>query len=577
MLTSKTSKNAPPFLVVANDPYGSDVSTNPFAVSVVPAENPLAILPLAVSTPSISKYVGQLASSWKITPTSLTVNLRKGIRWQDGQPVTATDVADSALLNGLDGNAMWEAIDGITTPNDDTVVFHLRSNISSYIAESNILTMAPLPMQQYGQFVPPNIEKDLVAYNSLLQTNPTAATSSSYEKVISSAFTKLVHYKPSKVIGDGPFKLEAITSSEVKYVRWPASPFAKNIRVPTIIWQESSTSTNAGELFSKEADYSWTGFGGSIIKRALHTPGLHLYYLPSFGQDGFYFNDKRYPTNLLPVRQAIAYVINRKRLTLLETGGVSFKHVTQHPDLIDHQIVSQYLTKAQLDSLNTYSYNPTKATKLLQSVGFKKKGQWWYLPDGKQFTLSITGPAGWTGPGTAPIVAADMLTKFGIKATGSDIEQPGYWTYQQQGSYLMDWGWGAGSVDPLLGLSGVLGPNENFPTLGNYKGDPGIGFGPTMNVPGLGNVDVSTTIEHQAETVSPGPEMKKLTQDWAQLVNKELPVIAYNTRGSPLYWSDIQYKDWPPKSSPLWAITAINVGGQGIMLMMEHGYIRPRS
>lgn len=565
-----------PFLVVANDPYGSDVSENPYDASVVPAMEPLAILPLAISTSNITKYMGQVASSWSLTSKKFTVHLRRGLTWQNGRPVDAKDVVATALLDGLDGDAMWEDIAGISTPNKLTVVFDLLPDVSSYDVESSILGIYPLPVSQYGKFVPKGLMKDLVSYYKMLKKNSGAAAKSAQEKAISSAFTRLAQFHPKSVIGDGPFRLEAVTSSEVKFVRWDGSPFAKHVHVRQIDWQESSVTTNAGELLSNEADYSWTGFGASVMRRAMHTPGLHLYDLPTFSQDAIYFNNRHYPLNLLTVREAIAYVINRRQLMLLEAGGTNFFHPSVHPDLIDDQIVSRYLTRTQLDSLKTYSYDPSKAASLLRSVGFTKRHDEWYLPDGKQFTLTFDGPAGWVYPSTASIVGAKMLSSFGIKTTATNVEQPGYWTYQKQGNYQLDWGWGAGSVDPLVGMASVIGPGDNFSALGNYQGDPGIGFGPVVKVPGLGKVNVSQTIQSEAETVSPGPQMRKLVWDWARLINQQLPVIAYDTRDSPLYWSNAHYTDWPQKSNPLWAITAINVSGQGIMLMMEDGYIRPR-
>lgn len=57
-----------------------------------------------------------------------------------------------------------------------------------------------------------------------------------------------------------------------------------------------------------------------------------------------------------------------------------------------------------------------------------------------------------------------------------------------------------------LGMKGsaMLGPISNYPTLGNYAGDRALGFGPVVDVPGLGKVSVSETIAKEYETVPPG-------------------------------------------------------------------------
>jgi peptide/nickel transport system substrate-binding protein len=117
--------------------------------------------------------------------------------------------------------------------------------------------------------------------------------------------------------------------------------------------------------------------------------------------------------------------------------------------------------------------------------------------------------------------------------------------------------------------------------VGNYAGDRGLGFGPTETVPGLGSVDVPATIGQESEQVGPGPQMDKLVYDWARLVNQQVPFITYATKVYQFPYSSQNFTDWPPVNSqgtsPLWDILGQGNITQGLTLMLEDGYIRPKS
>jgi DNA-binding transcriptional regulator YhcF (GntR family) len=91
-------------------------------------------------------------------------------------------------------------------------------------------------------------------------------------------------------------------------------------------------------------------------------------------------------------------------------------------------------------------------------------------------------------------------------------------------------------------------------------GDHGTGFGPKMNVPGLGKVDIPSTIDQQAEQVGPGTQMKQLVWDWPRLVNQQVPYLTYATKVYQFPHSSQRFTNWPPMNaqgtSPLWNILA---------------------
>lgn len=87
---------------------------------------------------SDNKLVGDLAEKWSVDDSErvYTVKLRENLRWHDGQPLTAKDVAYTyKLIQNPETksylNSGWRNVK-ITTPNDRTVVFTLPGSLSSF-------------------------------------------------------------------------------------------------------------------------------------------------------------------------------------------------------------------------------------------------------------------------------------------------------------------------------------------------------------------------------------------------------------------------------------------------------------
>lgn len=573
-----TAASTKPFFVTANDPWGTDWSFNMFSPQFVAtfADN-MTILQLALqNTKGLATFTPQVATSWKLSKGTLTVNLRHSMKWQDGTALTSQDVLDSVILQGITAGALWQDISSVSAPNQYQVVYKLVPTVAVSTAETNILTMFVLPHQQWSQFIKPGILTTLESYYKIDRTNPTAATKTAAGKEISSLDSQIVKYKPSTFIADGPYEIAKVTISEAKLVKNPDFYNASKVKVPQVIWQETPTATTGeGEELAGQVDYTWNGYTGATWLSILKAPHMHIIARPNYADYAIYFNSRHYPLNMVQVRQALAYILHTPSLLVANDGKPNYDHYVKHPSLLESAIENLYLTKKQIDSLNPYKYNPAKATSLLKSVGFHKRNGQWYEPNGKRFTLTMNAPAGWSGVEITPKYVAGVLDHFGIKTSGSAVEQPGYWTYQQQGNFELDWGWGGfGGLNPLSYFNGVIGPSLNYSTSGAYKGDPGIGFGPVMNVPGLGKVNIVNTINQQATTVSYGPRMKQLVWDWARLVNQQVPVVLFGDKNLPIQYSTARYT-WPSPHNSVWTLMGLNISG-ALGVMFGNGMIKPK-
>lgn len=562
---------AAPFTYANPGGWGDSWTYNLFATSGFPGDfYTYVLLPLAMAMPpKFGVYTPELASSWKTSAQAITVTLRKGVKWQDNKPLTSTDVLDTLLLDGINGNTIWENFTAVKTAGPRTVIFDLKPKVPAAIVLSDVLGTTVVPGSVYSKFLTPGLQKNLLSYYTQLEANTKSGktTTTAFSKALAKQDKSLQEFHVGTMIGDGPFKLVKMTTSDILMKKWDGFWDASKIAVPEIDERAfASNDTVYPALFSHRLVAAQTGAPAPIVDRFLRTPGIKYTTANNYGQFAFYFNSNRYPFNMLAVRKAIVYLIDRKTLLVEQDSGRTPHVPVGHIDGLIDSVAHQWLTPSQIKSLNPYPYDPTEAAKLLTSAHFKKVNGEWIMPNGKPFTISLGGPSGWSGPDAGIIIVANRLTKFGIKTKATAVEQPGYWTQQDNGEFQMDWGW--------LGDDGLNPLNEFAYDFTGTPPQKWINFSNLGPVPGLGKLNVKTAITTEEDSVSPGPKMAQLTWDWARYINQELPAFGYGNKHEQFEYTTNVYTDWPKPSSKLWDLTGYNLAG-GYLQMMEDGYIRP--
>lgn len=556
-------------------------SYNPFSSNFPGFASDLVYLPLALQIPpKISGYEPQLATSWKMSGTKLVIRLRGGVHWQDGKSFTSKDVYDTFLLDGTEGAGGWSDFSDISAPNAHEVVLTIRKGVPAANLEAAVLGVTPYPASVYGSYITPKLKSEEIAYYNLATESPSSAANSPEGKALSSVFTKLAADHPPTMIGDGPFRLVNMTLNEAKLARWSGFYDASKVHIAGIDYKGATENQLIYPwLLHGIADFSNVFMPPAIVSQWLKTRGAHI-AIPHAFQFDLTFDARRYPLNMVKVRQALAYVMPRSTMVRTVYGTVDpDAAVEPHPDGMAPWQESLYLSKAQIAKLNTYPLDPAKATSLLKSAGFhKSKGQW-ITPEGKPFTLTVYIQSAASDVVSSMDIASKAFSAFGIKTTLTAIPSASVTPDLEQGSSDLAWVTD-NNLNPLIQYDNILGHTDNFPNIGTYKGDQGIGFGPTVKVPGLGVVNVPDTLDAEAASVPPGPKMNKLVWDWARLVNQDLPYLQWQNKLHQYPYSTRNFTDWPPVgkdgTSPLWDVFGYNLNG-GLLLSLERGYLRPHS
>jgi peptide/nickel transport system substrate-binding protein len=556
-------------------------SFNPYNVNGLGIQNDFVTMRLAiVKSPSLTEFIPQLADKWEVVGGKLNIHLREDAKWQDDTPVTSKDLHDTAILNALRGDGFWNDITGVDIVDDHTVAFTLKKGQPESLAKLDILNaIRPYPSSVYGKLVTDELKQDVIKYYTAQQQDPEKASGMAEFKRMSEAFKDLAAMKVPELIGNGPFQLENITTKEAKLVKWDGFWEADKIKFAGIQYLNGSTQTVYPQLFSGNVHFSNVYMPPPILKRWKSTPDSNTALPLGFGFT-MLFNSNRKPLDSKAVRQALAYAIPRQQISEAaygtdEAAGGTWKEVSTG---ISPSLESLYLDPAKIDQLNKYPVDLAKATELLQGEGFTKKGDQWIMPDGKPFTLTFIANAETTDIVTSFNSAAKALTAFGIKSEVNATSGAQQSADQHNGDFQIGSGF-VGGNNPLGMYNSVLGPGNNFTKQGNYAGKRGIGFGPNVNVPGLGEVDIASTIDGQVRTIEPGPAMNEQVWNWAQLVNEEVPYIWYATKVYQFPYSTKEFTNWPPmndkNTSELWDIISADMNG-GVSLAIQQGFITPK-
>ncbi|MGH0944652.1 ABC transporter substrate-binding protein [Bacillus mycoides] len=325
-----------------------------------------------VSTDKQGKPTPELAEKWDISSDQLTYtfHLRKDLKFSDGSPLTADDVAftltllhDKAYEGDKDisqyavkgGKEYKEgkatSIEGIQVVDPQTI------KITTEKVNSQALTALGgevLSKAYYG--------KD-------------------YKQNTSLDYLKALYEKP---IAAGPYKFEKyIPGQEVRFVA-NENYYAGKPKIPNFIYKITSGDTKLQLFQTGEVDYTGLGTGDEVLEqaKALEFANIQIETAASFSY--IYMNNNKPYLKDKKVRQALIYGLDRKKYvdTALKGYG-TVANVPIHP-------TSWAYTE---EGVNKYEYDKEKAKKLLDEAGWKVGSDGVREKDGQKLKLSYFGPS----------------------------------------------------------------------------------------------------------------------------------------------------------------------------------------
>jgi peptide/nickel transport system substrate-binding protein len=477
-------------------------------------------LPLATYRAGSEEYVPMLAEQWKLSEDNkeIQVNLRNDVTWFSGDKFTSKDVWTTFMAFRLVGDPVWNYIEEVEVINDSQLTFKIKEETT--MIYRYILRKPIVDYKTYGSFA------DKVGQ---LMVDGKDETSEEWKALVSD-FT---NFRPEIVNATGPYYLDPakVSQSHIELAKNDTSFLADVVNFEKVIVYNGDVPDLTPLVLNKKVDYLTHQFPPASMKSFDNT-GYSTIQLQGVDGIAMYFNAAVKPLDQIEVRQAIAYVIDRDRI-----GELALPGVTRGTDYISG--LGDLMTETWVDTtkLIDYAVNTGKATELLESAGLTKKGDKWYLSDGKQFTLTLQAPASWTDAATAAMEIAQQLTNFGIQTSFDGIDSQIRQTNINEGKFELALSFfGTGQPHPMFAYETPL-------LISNVNAPKGLSFPMEQDTKAVGKVNLEELI-YQSTQGWDSDKQREVVEKIVYTVNETVPFIPIYSKWPQNISSEGLRTDW---------------------------------
>ncbi|HEX5403219.1 MAG TPA: ABC transporter substrate-binding protein [Pseudonocardiaceae bacterium] len=315
---------------------------------------------------------------WSNNFSTLTATIRPNVMWSDGKAMTAADVAYTFDLLKQNATLNTNALP-ITSTSSSGNTATINFSSSQFVNQYKILTQSFI--------VPQHIWSKISDPSTDTIKNP---------------------------VGTGPYTLKSFTSQTVvldeRSNYWQNLPQVKELRYTS--YNDNNAQTTA--LVSGAAEWSFVFIPNAKAVYTSKDPAHYqLWFPPTLGDHGLWFNTTKAPLNNPALRKAIAMVINRHDIFEQGEDGYFYPEVTNITGIptpagnsfIAPQFANQNVTP-----------DVAGAKKVLTDAGYKFNGNTLMDPSGKAVTFTLSDPAGWSDYQTDLAIIKDNVAAIGINA-----------------------------------------------------------------------------------------------------------------------------------------------------------------
>jgi peptide/nickel transport system substrate-binding protein len=326
------------------------------------------------------QYYNWLATAytWSNGGKSITFTIRPGVKWSNGTPMTAADVAFTfdMLKRYADVNTTGLAIKSVSSSgNQVTISF----------ASPQYANLQNIAGQVY--IVPQSIWSKVGDPGKYTDAHP---------------------------VGTGPYTVSRFSAQGITLKAnpsyWGGKPAVGTVQFPTY----ASANTALAALQTDQLHW-----GGNFI------PGVQQVYVAGHSNHHVWFtpvqtnslepNLTKFPTNQLAVRKAISLAIDRTALSQQAEGGI--EPPVSNASGLTLPVFQQFLSPSVANAkLNLHS-DIAGAKQVLQQAGFVMGSDGLFrTKSGQKLTIDITNPSSFTDYATGDQMIAGWLRKAGIDA-----------------------------------------------------------------------------------------------------------------------------------------------------------------
>jgi peptide/nickel transport system substrate-binding protein len=480
--------------------------------------NPLAAKPLTTTwlyEPLIVRNnISCQETPWLATKATwegnnkLTLDIRDGVKWSDGQPFTAKDVAFTFNVG-----KQYPAADkaGVWT---DT----FGSKATSVEAKGNqvVLTFGGAAIGKYQGIIETKILPEHIY-------GPAGDPTKFVDKT---------------GVGTGPYKVESYNGRRLTLVRRDDYWQADKIKVQKLVLEGNFDASQAAlKLRSGELDAYWGEIPNPQKTFVEADPkNNHFWYAPN-GATVLTGNTTKAPFTDAKFREAISYAMNKDEMSTKATYGI-MKPASQSG--LKLPFMADLLPSAYAgDNATILPFDVAKANSLLDAAGYKKGANGKRTnPDGSPLSLSFTVQAGFIDfQALADVVVAGLVAS-GLDAKVTQIAPEAADAAKKSGDFQMLFDFTYGGCDIARGLGAKLS-NQNIPTATDIK----------ANVERW-NDPASQAIVTKLDQTTDKAEQKALTGQLVDIMMKQFPVTALIYAPSRILYRTDKAIGWPSEQDP---------------------------
>ncbi|HEX5407858.1 MAG TPA: ABC transporter substrate-binding protein [Pseudonocardiaceae bacterium] len=459
--------------------------------------------------------------AWSNGNKTLTFTVRDGVKWSDGQPMSAADVAFTFNLikknPALDLNSVWSVLTSVAQQGNDQVVMNFKSAAVPYFYY--IADQVPIVPQH-----------------------------------IWSSIKDPVHYADAKPVATGAYQVNPCTPQNITLTAnkgyWqPGLPKVAKVLYPAF------TSNDPANNYLATGQAQW---GSQFIPNidafyAKKSPDHH-YWFPPTAQVALFPNETNALLKDQTVRQALAYAVDRNKASSI--GEYGYEPPGNQMGVVTPTFES-WVTPEAKTAAAAYTYDPDKVASLLEGDGYHKGPDGIFeSASGKKLSFHVLNIGDYSDWVASVQTLVQSAKAAGIELTPDNLSSDDYDNKLFNGQFDLAYYAESGGPAPYYEMRQWLYSANSAP----------IGQAASSNYERYSNSQTDALLDQYGATTDPNLQ-KQIIGQLEQVMLTQVPIIPITESVDWFQYDTTHFTGWPTPQNQYALPSAFQVPDMGQVLL----------